>query len=45
MGKQIQTAKGLIEGVTQEGYTVYKGIPYAKPNLNKEKQNRILQNE
>lgn len=31
MGKQIKTAKGLIEGITQEGYTVYKGIPYAKP--------------
>lgn len=31
MAKQIQTNKGLIEGVTCDGYTIYKGVPYAKP--------------
>lgn len=31
MGRQIQTTKGLIEGVQGDGYTVFKGVPYAKP--------------
>lgn len=33
MGKQIQTKKGRIEGVSCGEYTVYKGIPYAKPPI------------
>ena len=31
MGRQVQTKKGVIEGVSYADYTVYKGIPYAKP--------------
>lgn len=31
MRKQIQTNKGLMEGVKCDGYIVYKGVPYAKP--------------
>jgi para-nitrobenzyl esterase len=31
MGKRIMTSKGLMEGVDYEGYSVYKGVPYAKP--------------
>ena len=27
----IQTKYGLIEGVQENGYTVFKGVPYAKP--------------
>lgn len=27
----IKTQYGLVEGVKKEGYTLYKGIPYAKP--------------
>jgi len=30
MGKTVQTAYGLIEGIDREGYSVFKGIPYAK---------------
>ena len=28
---QIRTTEGLVEGIRCEGYTVYKGIPYAAP--------------
>ena len=27
----VKTTKGLIEGIQEAGYQVYKGIPYAKP--------------
>ncbi len=27
----VTTTKGMIEGVFCDGYTVYKGVPYAKP--------------
>ncbi len=29
--KQIRTTEGLLEGIRCDGYTVYKGIPYAAP--------------
>ena len=28
---QIRTTEGLVEGIKCDGYTVYKGIPYAAP--------------
>lgn len=28
---QIRTEYGLVQGCEEDGYTVYKGIPYAKP--------------
>ena len=31
MAKQIKTACGLIEGVKCGNYTVYRGVPFAKP--------------
>lgn len=31
MSLQIRTNKGVVEGVSMNGYTVFKGIPYAKP--------------
>lgn len=30
MSKVIQTQQGLVQGVPYEGYTLFKGIPYAK---------------
>ncbi len=27
----VKTTKGLLEGIQENGYQVYKGIPYAKP--------------
>ena len=29
--KLVTTKNGKIEGVEAEGYTIFKGIPYAKP--------------
>ncbi len=29
--KQVRTSKGMISGTEREGYTVFRGIPYAKP--------------
>ena len=31
MNTIIRTKKGLLEGVNAGAYTVYKGVPYAKP--------------
>ena len=31
MGIQIKTTKGILEGMELGGYTVFKGVPYAKP--------------
>ena len=29
----IKTKKGIVSGMEEEGYTVFKGIPYAKPPI------------
>ena len=29
--KLVTTKTGKIEGIEAEGYTIFKGIPYAKP--------------
>ncbi|SHK23979.1 para-nitrobenzyl esterase [Anaerocolumna jejuensis DSM 15929] len=29
--KLVKTTKGYVSGVEMEGYTIYKGVPYAKP--------------
>ena len=28
---QVKTKYGELKGVSQKGYTVFKGVPYAKP--------------
>ena len=32
---QVKTAQGLIEGFTESGLAIFKGIPYAAPPVNK----------
>ena len=31
--KTVKTKYGIIQGVVENGYTIFKGIPYAKPPI------------
>lgn len=31
--EQVKTVKGLINGIKKDGYTLFLGVPYAKPPI------------